>query len=167
MTESHYPDTVQDVLDAWKPYIDTIKDWHDLVESIEPKATGCGPVYELENPLNRSNESMAIADMRGIDFAQPHYHANGETELYFVLQGQGRIIVGNEIIPVEKGSVVVTSPDTAHYTIPNKEDGLVLAVVNTPPFQFANNIDVTQSDTRVHYDHGQFKRLTQGMTIPS
>lgn len=161
MTNSVYTPEIQDLVEAWQPYVDSVEDWQRLVEGVEPKATGCGPVYELDNPLNRTNESFAVADMRGIEFAQPHYHANGEVEVYFVLHGLGRVVVGNEVLQVEKGSVVVTPSGTTHYALPDAEQGLVLAVVNTPPFELANNIDVSETDTVHGYDHELFRQLTE------
>jgi mannose-6-phosphate isomerase-like protein (cupin superfamily) len=154
-----YTPEIQEILDVWQPYVDSIDSWQRLTEGVEPKATGCGPVYEFDNPLDRPNESFAIADMRGVEYARPHYHANGEVEIYFVLQGLGRVVVGNEIMPVEKGSVVVTPSGTTHYVIPDKNEGLVLAVVNTPPFNPENNIDVIQSNPEVQFDHELFKNL--------
>jgi mannose-6-phosphate isomerase-like protein (cupin superfamily) len=159
-TIQHLPE-VQAVLDVWQPYVSGIDNWQALVEGVEPKATGCGPVYELNGLAGRTNESFAVADMRGIEYAQPHYHANGETEIYFVLQGAGRAVVGNKVLKVEKSSVVVTPSNTTHYAIPDKEQGLVLAVVNTPPFRPENNIDITESDPAVKYDHALFQSLTQ------
>jgi mannose-6-phosphate isomerase-like protein (cupin superfamily) len=161
MANAQYSPEIKPLIDAWQPYVATVEDWQALVEGVEPKATGCGPVYELDNPLGRSDESFAVADMRGIEFAQPHYHANGEVEVYFVLHGLGRVVVGNEILQVKKGSIVVTPSGTVHYTLPDKEQGLVLAVINTPPFNLANNIDVSEVDSAHHYDHELFKRLTQ------
>jgi mannose-6-phosphate isomerase-like protein (cupin superfamily) len=161
MTDTQTSPDIQAVVDAWRPFVHDIGNWHSLVEYVEPKPTGCGLVYELANPLGRPDESFAVADMRGIEYAQPHYHANGEVEIYFVLQGLGQVVVGSEVVMVEKGSVVVTPSSTAHYTIPDKEQGLVLAVVNTPPFNPENNIDLTATDLAVGYDHEQFQRLVQ------
>jgi len=64
-------------------------DWQEVVEGITPKDTYCSPVYEPKSPLDRPNESFAIADMREIKVAEPHYHTNGETETYFILSGSG------------------------------------------------------------------------------
>lgn len=152
---------IQNLVEVWQPYIDSVEDWQTLVEGVEPKATGCGPVYELGNPLGRANESFAVADMRGIEFAQPHYHANGEVELYFVLHGLGRVVVGNEVLRVEKGGVVITPSGTVHYALPDKEQGLVLAVVNTPPFNPANNVDIAETNPSHSYNHELFKQLTK------
>ncbi len=153
---------IQKVLDVWQPYVDSIDDWQVIVGDIKPVATGCGPVYEVPNPLDRSNESFAIADMRSIEYAQPHFHANDETEIYFVLQGRGQVVVGYEVLSVEKGNTVVTPSGTAHYTIPNQKEGLVLAVVNTPPFNPENNIDLTKSNPDVQFDYEQFQQLISG-----
>lgn len=160
MADTQYPE-IQTLVDAWQPYHASVGNWQELVQDIDPKTTGCGPVYELDSPLDRPNESFAVADMRGVDFAQPHYHANGETEVYFVLAGVGRVVVGNDVRNVGAGDVVVTPSGVAHYAIPDKKQGLVLGVVNTPSFKLENNIDVTETNPDVSYDHELFKKLTQ------
>ena len=68
---------IQEVLNAWSPYLESVTDWQELIEGVIPKSTGCGPVYEIDNPIpNRPNESFAIADMRDIAVTEPHYHPN-------------------------------------------------------------------------------------------
>lgn len=129
---------IQEVIVAWKPYINSIADWKELVAGVTPKATGCGPVYELPNPLNRPNESFAIVDMRKIKSTEPHKHINGEAEIYFVIQGAGMVLVGDKKIAIAKGSIVVTPSETTHVTYP--ESDLVIACVNTPPFNPKNYV---------------------------
>ena len=149
MADTQYSPEIQTLVDAWRPYLASINSWQELVQGIDPKATGCGPVYELDNPLGRSNESFAVADMRRIEFAQPHYHANGETEVYFVLAGLGQVVVGNEVRDAVVGDVIVTPSGTVHYALPDKGQGLVLGVVNTPPFKLKNNIEVAETNPDV------------------
>ncbi len=149
--------SIDETINVWQEYLMSMAAWHTLIKDIEPKQTGCGPVYELTNPINRPHESFAIADMRNILFAEPHYHANGETEIYFVLQGNGLIVIGGEEQTLQKGSVVATLPNTAHFTIPHEE--LVLAVVNTPPFQAENYIVLSESNEQVKFDKNQFDKL--------
>lgn len=154
---------IETVVDIWKRYMDGA-DWQELIEGVESKATNCGPVYEIPNPIDgRPNEGFAIADMRGVPFAEPHYHTNSEVEIYYVLQGLGRVVVGDTVREVARGDVVVTPPDTAHYAIPDKDHGLVLGVVNTPPFNPQNCIDVTATNPSVHYNHQLFQQLTQDL----
>ena len=153
---SDTPTEVESLLAAWRSYLDTIEDWQTLVQGIEPKSTGCGLVYELPNPIDRPNESFAIADMRNVKITEPHYHPN-ETEIYIVLQGSGKIVVGGKEQPIEKGSIVVTPPDTAHFTIPDKD--LVLAVINTPPFKPENYVVIAETDQAFGFDKAQYEGL--------
>jgi mannose-6-phosphate isomerase-like protein (cupin superfamily) len=62
-------------------------------------------------------------------FSEPHAHANGEAEIYFVIEGTGKVGVGNEIKELEPGAVIVTPPDTPHGMYSSNKD-IVLAVVN-------------------------------------
>lgn len=158
MTE--YDQRMEAVVAAWMPYINSIGDWQQEVKVIKPVLTGCGPVYELPNPIDRPNESFAIADMRNLSITEPHYHPNDETEIYVVLQGLGTIVVGQKEQQVKKGSVIVTPPDTTHFTIPDSD--LVLAIINTPPFKPENYVVIRETDYAVGFDQEQFKRLGNG-----
>lgn len=148
---------IEELIIAWQQYIATMGDWQELVKGVTPKQTYCGPIYEPVSPLNRPNESFAISDMRDVNVAEPHYHTGGETEIYFVLSGSGVTVVGGEELQIKAGDVIVTPPETAHFTIP-KED-LVMIVINTPPFSLDNNIHIDDSKPEVKYDHEQYKRL--------
>ena len=146
---------IAEIVNTWQWYLRGIGDWKNLIKDVKSKETGCGLVYDLANPANRLNESFAIADMRTIRFAEPHYHP--ETEVYFVLQGRGLIVVGGKEELMEKDSAIVIPPNIAHFTIP-KED-LVLAAVNTPPFRIENYIVLTEENKTVKFDKAQFNRL--------
>lgn len=148
---------IDEIVQVWKEYVDTINDWQSLVEGVEPKQTSCGPVYEPQSPLSNRTEIFAISDMRNVKVATPHYHANDETEIYFVIQGSGLTVVGGEEKHIQKGSVVVTPPNTTHFTIPEKD--LVMVVINTPSFNPANNIDIQESDPAVKFDKEQYLHL--------
>jgi len=157
---------VDEVLAVWRPYFEGIKDWeHEwqkLVAGVEPKATGCGPVYEISNPIEgRPGESFAIADMRELEFAEPHYHTNGEIEIYVALTGMGTVVVGGKEAPLRPGVMSVTPPDTAHFVVPMHD--LVIAVINMPPFNATNvvNLDPKTSNPTVGFDAEQLARLRQ------
>lgn len=62
-----------------------------------------------------------------------------------------------EELEIKTGDVIVTPPNTAHFTIPTED--LVLIVINTPPFDPSNNIHVESTKPEVKYDHEQYKRL--------
>jgi len=146
---------------AWKEYLNGLEDWQTVVEGVTPKQTQCGPVYEPLSPLPERSETFAISDMRDVKVALPHYHKNGETEIYFVIQGSGLTVVGGEEIQLEKGSVVVTPPNTTHFTIPKSD--LVMMVINTPNFNAENIVEPTESDSTVKFDKEQYDSLVHNI----
>ncbi len=148
---------IEELITAWQQYIAGMGDWQKVVENVTPKQTYCGPIYEPTSPLHRPNESFAISDMRNVKVAEPHYHMGGETEVYFVLSGSGLTVVGGEELQVRAGDVIVTPPETAHFTIP--KENLVMLVINTPPFNPENNIHVDETKPEIKYDHEQYKKL--------
>ncbi len=146
-----------DLIEVWSKCLKDL-DWEPLVEGVEPKPTGCGLVYEVESPLNRPNESFAIADMRGLYETEPHFHLK-EHEIYFVLQGTGIVCVGGVEYQVRPGDAIPTPPHTAHFTVPNAD--LVLGVVNSPPFRAENYVALGGSDPKVGFDSEQYRRLNR------
>jgi mannose-6-phosphate isomerase-like protein (cupin superfamily) len=139
---------LNEVLSIWGKYVKSIENWQSLVDGVAPKQTGCGPVYELENPIpDRPNEGFAIVDMRQIDISEPHKHINGDTEIYFVIQGTGKAEVGNDLFDMQPDSVIITKPNTIHIVVPRKD--LVIAAVNTPPFNPENYVVLDKTDQGV------------------
>lgn len=156
---------MKELIAFWVSFLST-HNWHDLVQNIGPRKTGCGIVYEL--PLiSRTGQEFAIVDMRDGAVAEPHYHINGETEIYFVVQGAATIVVGTKEYYAQKGDVIVTPPHTTHFTIPDNE--FVIAVINTPSFNVENYISIYESDEAFGFDKQQYERLvhakhSQGVT---
>lgn len=150
---------LQVVVDAWLTYVNDIEDWRVVVDGLVAKDTPCGPVYDVPNPPelgDRPNEGFAIADMRGVRVTEPHYHTNGETEIYIVISGSGRTIVGGKSFELKPGMVVATPSETSHYTIPQED--LVLGVVNTPPFDPANVVNLSESNKAVGFNKARFEQ---------
>ena len=145
---------------AWQQYVDGLDDWQELVQGLTPKKGYCGPIYEPTSPLERPNESFAIADMREIKVAEPHYHTNDEVEIYFVVSGSGLTVLGGKELEITAGDVIVTPTNTAHFTVPQHD--LVLIVINTPPFNPENSVHLDVSNPDVGYDHEQYLRLLEG-----
>ncbi len=148
--------TIALIAQVWLPYLETVN-WQELVKDVTPKITGCGLIYELDNPFDQTKNNFAIADMRDISLASPHYHTNGETEIYIVLQGTGTTVVGYTEHELSKGMIVITPPNVAHFTVPNKD--LVLAVLNIPDFKPENCVFLSESDPAVSFDKDQLERL--------
>jgi len=152
--DSNFNEAMAELIEAWQHYLHSFDDWRDIVGQSEPKKNLCGDIYLPPDPLCRENESFAVADMSKIEFAHPHYHQ--ETEIYFILQGKGLVVVGGEEHYVEKNSVVIIPGNIAHFTIPLEE--LVLAVVGTPPYNGEYALALDQDNPLVKYNQTQFSR---------
>lgn len=147
---------IGELVSAWDTFFKS-SHWESLVEGYEPIESTCGRIYELPNYLNRVNENLAIVDMRHIPFSEPHYHV--ETEVYFMLQGSGVIVVGYEQQDVKQGDTIVIPSNIAHFVIPDNE--CVIAVVSTPPFNPDHYKIVTENDDLVKFDKTQFLKFTE------
>lgn len=141
---------------AWQNYLDQPDSWQGRIKDVTPRKTGCGLVYELGNPLDRPDEDLAIVDMRLLAYTEPHCH-NISSEIYFVLQGEGYVVVGADQHLIQQKSVVVVPVRLGHFIIPHHD--LVEAVVNTPPFSPDDYIPLDQSDQTVHFDKNLFTTL--------
>lgn len=153
---------MDEIVTEWRQYLDNLEDWQTVIKGVTPKKTQCGPVYEPKSPLRKRGETFAISDMREVKVALPHYHKNGETEIYFVIQGTGLTVVGGEEVLLEKGSVVVTPPNTTHFTIPKSD--LVMMVINTPNFNAENIVELKESDPEMKFDKEQYDKLVQNIS---
>jgi mannose-6-phosphate isomerase-like protein (cupin superfamily) len=147
---------IETIVTAWKTYFATA-DWREMVRGVTPVPNGCGQLYEIDNPIDRPQESVAIADMRKLAVGEPHYHPAPCVEVYIALEGSGNVVIGGKEHRFDAGAALVVPPDTAHFTIPY---GLVIAVINTPPFKPENYVPLTGSDPRVHFDKTQFENLS-------
>ena len=87
----------------------------NLILRHEPDAarerSACGHRYRL---LSRGDEDVAAwAHAVDIDGAKPHYHKIA-TELYYVLEGEGSVMLDGEERAVRKGSMVHIPPGVVH-----------------------------------------------------
>jgi len=133
-------DTIDELVRVWSNYFRSLRDWEALTKGIASKQTGCGLIYELPNPIDRPNESFAIADMRQLKTTEPHKDIAIIAEVYFCLQGTGTVTVGDKQYTLKPGVHVVIPPDVVHFTAITKD--LVIAVVSTPPFDPAQYVPV-------------------------
>ena len=73
--------------------------------------SACGYRYRL---ISKGDEDVAAwAHTVDIDGARPHYHKN-TTELYYVLGGEGTVILDAEEHPVQAGTMIHIPPGVIH-----------------------------------------------------
>ncbi len=74
---------------------------------------GCGWRDRLISREDRGLEPAAWAHAVDIDGAKPHYHKRA-TEIYYVLEGEGAIVLDGVAHPIRKGSLVHIPPGVVH-----------------------------------------------------
>lgn len=81
-------------------------------ESEAPKERStCGWRYRL---ISREDDGVAAwAHVVDIDGARPHYHGRG-VELYYVLEGEGSVMLDGVEHPVRPGTMVHIPPGVVH-----------------------------------------------------
>jgi len=78
------------------------------------EASACGYRYRL---LSKGDEGVAAwAHVVDINGAKPHYHKIA-TELYYVLEGEGKVVLDGEERDVCKGTMVHIPPGVVHAAI--------------------------------------------------
>lgn len=148
---------LQEIILVWGTYFSQQCNLQEIMETYKPIRSGCGIVYELPNALNRPNESCALVDMRTIAWTEPHYHP--ETEIYFILQGNGLLVIAGIVQKITISDIIVIPSNKAHFIIPGND--LIIGVINTPPFNAENYIPLTESNNIVEFDRNQFDALIQ------
>lgn len=106
---------------------------------IKPVLGSCGWIWNLADGNDCPGMSVALCLMPGP--ATPHYHV-GETEMYYVVRGRGRVTFGHETQLVVPGSCVVIPPQVVHFTVPHEL--LVMIVTNSPAFSAERMIELSR-----------------------
>jgi len=76
--------------------------------------SACGYRYRM---LSKGDEDVAAwAHAVDIDGAKPHYHKIS-TELYYVLEGEGKVVLDGEEREVRSGTMVHIPPGVVHAAI--------------------------------------------------
>ncbi|MEM9195609.1 MAG: cupin domain-containing protein [Myxococcota bacterium] len=66
------------------------------------------------------------------DYPEHDHQEDGQEEVYFVLRGDGSLIVGEERQAVETGSLVRVAPDVRRKFVPGSDGISLLAIGATP-----------------------------------
>jgi mannose-6-phosphate isomerase-like protein (cupin superfamily) len=75
------------------------------------ETSACGYRYRL---LSRGDDDIAAwAHAVDIDGAKPHYHKRA-TELYYVLEGEGKVLLDGRENEVRKGTMIHIPPGVVH-----------------------------------------------------
>lgn len=92
-------------------------------------------IRELMHPVNHANRRQSLAEARVPPgtVTRLHKHPRSE-ELYYFLQGQGRMTLASESFPVEPGDVICITPGTPHQVENTGAKELVFLCCCAPPY---------------------------------
>ena len=104
--------------------------------TIDPFTIGDETIRELAGAVRgkTTKHSVALIDFKPNGQSVKHYHPKIE-ETYFVLEGKGRVEIGNEKADLTKGQLVVIPPMAVHQVFNTSDkDELKLLVVAAEPW---------------------------------
>jgi len=81
-----------------------------------------------------------------------HRHLQ-QTELYVVLEGSGRIRIGDDVLSLERLSSVLIEPDVVRQVFNDTDVDALWLVVGTPP-ELANTLEMTDEQLAELYPDG-------------
>jgi len=76
-----------------------------------------------------------------------------QSELYFLLEGTGRMRVGDQLLTLEPHSTVFVEPDTVRQLFNDTDADALWLVVGTPA-EAANTLEMTEEQLRFLYPDG-------------
>ena len=93
-------------------------------------------IQELLHPKNEEvdiNYSLALAELKLGTQSDPHILTK-QSELYFILEGQGTAHIGEEVIILQKGDFVWIPKGIEQYIINTGESVLKFLCIVSPPW---------------------------------
>ncbi|MEV7551119.1 cupin domain-containing protein [Amycolatopsis sp. NPDC089917] len=113
-----------------------------LVRAAEAETVGAAPtLVTLLADVSTTGGVMSSARTRlgvGADGATPHYHT-GSSEMFFMLGGKLEVLVGEEIVTVSEGDMLVVPPLMTHAfraTMDSAADVLIVFIPGVERFDY-------------------------------
>ena len=96
---------------------------------------------DLAKQLEAGSLGARFWRLRAGQASTKHRHLE-QTELYVVIEGTGRMRVGDEVLTLEPHSAVLVEPDTARQLFNDTEADALWLVVGAPP-EAANTLEMS------------------------
>ena len=103
-----------------------------LVRRIQDAPTVPCPCGLSTRPLTADDQVVCNLHVTFIQDSVKHFH-KACTEVYYILEGRGKMELNDDVIDVEPGMVVYIEPFTRHRLY--SKEGVRTIVVGVPPFQ--------------------------------
>jgi mannose-6-phosphate isomerase-like protein (cupin superfamily) len=103
-----------------------------LVRRVQEAPTVTCPCGQSTRPLTAADTPTCNLHVTFITDSVKHYHKQC-TEVYFILEGRGRMELNDDVIAVEPGMVIYIEPFTRHRLV--SPDGVRTIVFGVPAFR--------------------------------
>jgi len=107
---------------------------------------------DLAKQLGAQQLGARLWRLRPGQASTKHRHRSQE-ELYVLLEGKGRVRVGDELLTLEPLSAVAIEPGTVRQLFNDTDGDQLWLVVGAPP-EFANTLEMSEEDLAWMYPDG-------------
>lgn len=111
-----------------------------LVRRLADAPTVPCPCGQSTRPLTAVDTPTCNLHVTFIKDSVKHYHKQC-TEVYYILEGRGKMELNNEVVDIEPGLVILIEPFTTHRLW--SDEGVRTIVVGVPAFQQEDEFYVT------------------------
>lgn len=96
-------------------------------------------IRELMHPARHGNVCQSLAEATVLPGTQTtlHRHVRSE-ELYYIVAGAGRMVLGNDVFPVAVGATICIPPGTPHAIANTGTEALRLLCCSAPAYADAD-----------------------------
>jgi len=81
---------------------------------VSPVPCPCGAARRIITARDSAQASFHVVDIR--QDSRKHYHKK-RTEIYYVLEGRGRLEADDDVLPLKPGTTVLIKPGTRHRAV--------------------------------------------------
>jgi mannose-6-phosphate isomerase-like protein (cupin superfamily) len=111
-----------------------------LVRRVDEAPTVACPCGQSTRPLTGADTPVCNLHVTFITDSVKHYHRE-TTEVYYILEGQGKMELNDDVIEVEPGTIIYIEPFTAHRLV--SAAGVRTIVVGIPAYKQDDEFYVT------------------------
>jgi len=109
--------------------------------NIDQKEFFGGKNIEVQSLSSNQHSSSFLIVVE--DSVRKHYHSE-HTESLYVLEGSGKILLGDEIIVVKKGDFITIQPKTVHAVWVESDVALKVLSIQAPEFKGSDRIFIEE-----------------------
>jgi quercetin dioxygenase-like cupin family protein len=108
---------------------------------------------DIAKQLEATTMSARLWRLKPGQSSTKHRHVT-QTELYIVLEGTGRIRIGDELHTLEPLSTALVEPEVVRQVFNDTDEDALWYVVGTPPEAVASTLEMTPEQLALMYPDG-------------